>query len=778
MVAQDYIPTAPAKQTIEKIVRQKPKIEDLITVERPGKPSSALLLENAPSKRSAKTTKPSKKSGEVKTVRDHLLIITEKPQAASKIASAIGDAKKLSDNGVSYFELTKDGKKIYVASAVGHLFNLTYKKGQSGWPVFDLEWKGSHEIKASFTKKYFDVLKKLANRSSEFIVATDFDVEGEVIGWNVLRFICNRETAKRMKFSTLTHDELLNAYNNSLNELNWGNAYAGEARHFIDWLYGINLSRAMMSSIKKAGSFKILSIGRVQGPALKIIVDRDREIDNFKSEPYFTASAIKGPYEFKHPKDIFDAKEIEKFEKVKEVTSETKKSEEKIAPGVPFDLTTLQREAYRLYKINPAQTLEIAQRLYLDGIISYPRTSSQKIPDVIEPKKILKKLVKYFPEAARATRKVPIEGKKSDPAHPSIYPTGDYKDCEGQDAQLYLLIVKRFIACFSEDCITNNKKITLTAVDKEGNKIKYNYQKRKQQDAFDDEEEKEKVEEDKSKDAVINFIGDAVCVVKKGWTEFYPIKIEEMDIADMNGKMMIDEIKIESKETQPPNRFTPASLVSILERKNLGTKATRSSIIETLFERGYLDGRSIKATPLGLHLIESLEKYSPIIVDENLTRQLEEQMEEIQSSSQDFAKKKDNVVKKAKEIIAEISKELKENEENIGKHLTEGLTSFRKEQNEQNTLMPCPQCGKGNLRIMFSKKTKRYFVSCSAYPDCKKIFSLPPNALIKKADKVCPEDNFPKLLAIRKAKRPWEFCFNPDCPEEKRKRLEWEKKRI
>jgi reverse gyrase len=236
MVAKDYIPTYGAKHTIEKEVAQKPRTEDLVKVEVPGKPSSAYILEKSPGKKRFQRIKKSgKKTDEnVKSVRDHLLIITEKPQAANKIANALGDARKLSENNVPYYELEKDGKKIYVASAVGHLFNLTYKKGQSGYPVFELEWKASHEIKANFTKKYLDVLKKLAARSGDFIVATDFDVEGEVIGWNVLRFICKQDNAKRMKYSTLTAEELKHAYENSMKELHWGNAYAGEARHFVE----------------------------------------------------------------------------------------------------------------------------------------------------------------------------------------------------------------------------------------------------------------------------------------------------------------------------------------------------------------------------------------------------------------------------------------------------------------------------------------------------------------------------------------------------------------
>ena len=420
-----------------------------------------------------------------------------------------------------------------------------------------------------------------------------------------------------------------------------------------------------------------------------------------------------------------------------------KKTEESLSPPTPFDLTTLQREAYRWHKINPAETLKIAQKLYLDGLISYPRTSSQKIPEAIEPKKILKALEKHFPEAKEASRSKPIEGEKSDPAHPSIYPTGDFGNMDEREEKLYNLIAKRFISAFSKDAVTANKRITLTAAN----------------------------------DKKIKFKASGLKVLEKGWTKVYPAILEESDLPDLKGKVKIDEIKILDKETQPPKRYTPASLVTTLEKKNLGTKATRSSIIETLFDRGYLDGNSIKATPLGLRLIESLEKYSPIIIDENLTKELEDGMERIQESSSDLEKKEQEIIEKVKSVITDISKEFKIKEKEIGLDLLKGIEVQRHEQQEANTLNQCPTCKKGNLRIMYNRASRRYFVACSAYPECKQTYTLPPNALMKKSENICESCKWPKLLAIRKAKRPWELCFNPECEIVIKQRAEWEAKK-
>ncbi|OIO42721.1 DNA topoisomerase I [Candidatus Pacearchaeota archaeon CG1_02_35_32] len=666
-----------------------------------------------------------------------MVIITEKPQAALKIASALADKtpRKYSENRVPFYELFHKGEKIIVATAVGHIFNLNYKKGQTGWPIFEIEWIPSHQKKASFTKNYYNLLKKLTGRAKQVIVATDYDVEGEVIGWNVLRFIFKEKDAKRMKYSTLTKDELIKSYEKPLKTLDWGQAYAGETRHEADWLYGINLSRALMSAIKTTGSFKLLSIGRVQGPALKIIVDKEREISKFKPEPYWQVFAITHNNEFKHPKDIFDKALLSEFEGITEGQAETKKSQESVQPPSPFDLTTLQREAYRLHKFTPSKTLQLAQSLYLSGLISYPRTSSQKIPEQIEPKKILKKLAKKFPQASLATRDKPIEGKKSDLAHPSIYPTGDFQQLEENEKKLYELIVKRFISCFCEDAITNNKRIKITAKDK-------------------------------------LFTASGLQVEKRGWLEVYPMEMKESNLPDLNGKIKIEKIRFDDKMTQPPKRYTPTSLVSLLEKKNLGTKTTRSMIVDTLFDRGYLDGKSIQATPLGIKLIETLEKYSPIIIDENLTQDLEKRMQGIQEAKSKFKEKHDEIIKNVERLISDISKEFKANESKIGQDLLKGTEELREQEKENNTLMACHVCKKGHLAIKYSKKFKRQFVACDNYPECKSTYSLPPGGFIKKTDKV-NDEGLPILISLKKGKRPWEFPFDPHWKEkqEKNKKL-------
>jgi DNA topoisomerase I len=718
------------KQAVEVKVKQPPSPEELETVEVIGKPETIKKQKKTVKKKTAKT-------------RGYVLIITEKPQAAAKIADALseGESKKLKGSkGIGYYELKRNNQKIVVACAVGHLFSVSQTKKGTDYPIFDIGWFPNFEVnKKDFTKKYYQTIKSLVKDASEIVVATDFDTEGEVIGYNIVRFIAEREDAKRMKFSSLTADELQKSYDNSLPTIEWGQAIAGETRHFLDWMYGINLSRALMNSIKKVGKFKIMSIGRVQGPALNLIVEKEHQILGFKSTPYWqvfiTINDGKNKIELKYNKDITKKQELDKFNELNGKTANaiTKKTKETVHPPAPFDLTTLQLETYKFHGINPSVTLQAAQSLYLGGLISYPRTSSQKIPEAMEPKKILEKLSKHFKETFYSTREKPVEGSKSDPAHPAIIPTGIHQKLEGYDEKIYNLIVKRFISCFCDSAELENKKVEL-----------------------------------KIDNLLFNERG--MEILKKGWMNVYPVKMTEKEVKDFNGVVTIEKVRFEEKVTKPPKRYSPASIISELEKRNLGTKATRANIIETLYKRFYIQDKSIKATELGIRLIDSLRKYSPVIIDEKLTREIEKDMDQMRESKKDLNKKQTKTIEKAKGALIEISKDFKENEEKIGLELTKANEALWNQQKEDNKLgITCPLCKEGELTIKFTPRFNSYFVACTNYPNCKKTYSLPSRSLIKKIDKKCDACNWPMLISIRKGKRPWNFCFNPECPNRGKK---------
>src|SRR3989344_2905937 len=285
------------------------------------------------------------------------LIITEKPSSAEKVAFALAEGKpvKKKNKQCSYYELKHNNKNILVTSAVGHLYGLAEKnKGSWTYPVFDIVWEPTYKTskEANYVKDYIDTITMLATKAEEFTIA------------------CKKKDAHRMKFSTLTKGDLVEAYEQKLNHLDWGQANAGETRHKLDWFYGINLSRALTSSVKAAGSFKVMSIGRVQGPALKLLVDREKEVQAFKPEPFwrisFQGKYKSSPLEAWHKEDrIFDQEKVKKiFSKIKNekeaLVTAVNKSVRNQSPPTPFNLTDLQSESYALFKITPKETLAIA----------------------------------------------------------------------------------------------------------------------------------------------------------------------------------------------------------------------------------------------------------------------------------------------------------------------------------------------------------------------------------------------------------------------------------
>ncbi|MBW3022222.1 DNA topoisomerase I [Candidatus Woesearchaeota archaeon] len=674
------------------------------------------------------------------------LIITEKPAAANKVASALADGKPIKKNekGVPYYEITHGKKDIVVACAVGHLYGLTQKADKKKQiPIFEVEWKPVSETSktAKFSKKYLDVIKKLCKGASEITVATDYDIEGEVIGLNIVRFACKKKDAKRMKFSTLTKSDLIKAYDAAAKHLDWGQANAGETRHKLDWFYGINTSRALMRAIKKAGMFKLMSTGRVQGPALKFIVEREKEIAKFKPVPYWQLE-LQGKVDKNkiiawHEKDKFWKKEeaqdaLKKTKGNDGVVDKVERSRLNQMPPHPFDLTSLQVESHKCLNISPKETLAIAQELYTSGYISYPRTSSQQLPPGIGFKKILQSLAKqsnYKVECDSLLKKQnlnPNNGKKTDPAHPAIYPTGiPPKKIKPRDAKVYDLIVRRFLATFGEHAVRETMKAFI----------------------------------DVNKEV---FIAKGTRTVEKGWHVYYGkytmLKEEELPNVSKGQTVHVDKIIMHDKETQPPKRFTESSIIKELERRNLGTKATRAAIIDTLFNRGYVEGKPIKATELGIKTSDTLSKYSPTIVDEELTRSFEEEMDKIR----DGKSKVDSVIQRAESAVKKIVEEFKEHETKIGKNLMDAQIETR---DEMSMVGKCPVCSQGELHIRTGKFGR--FIACNRYPDCKTTFGLPKGGLIKGADKVCEHCGFPLILVIKRGKRPQEVCFNQDCPSKK-----------
>ncbi|VVB58713.1 Reverse gyrase [Candidatus Anstonella stagnisolia] len=664
------------------------------------------------------------------------LIICEKPKVAQKVAAALSGGKfeQKRHAGVSYFLLNRNGKEIAIAPAVGHVYSLMQESKGHGYPVFDIKWVPAYEVDkgADYTKGYVESIEALARKADEFVCACDYDIEGSLIGFNVIRFACKSEKGKRMKFSALTEEDLIDAYE-GMGELDYLNAYAGEARHMLDWFYGINLSRALMEAIRKSGKYQVMSIGRVQGPSLHILASREKEIVAFKPIPYWQLFALCKAVKFTHVKERFLKKE-EASAALKASTNEgivesVEAREYAQNPLPPFDLTDLQVEAYKQFSFAPAQTLQMAQTLYESSLISYPRTASQKLPEKLNLAKIINAIAKQGEYAKSAGELIakkrfkPFEGKKEDPAHPAIHPTGQAGQMGEKEKKLYDLIVRRFLSCFAEAAKRESMKVVLDC-----NAQRY------------------------------SVTGNRT--VEQGWFAHYApyVKLEETTLPSFvkGEKVHVDEFKMEEKKTQPPKRYTPASLISELEDRELGTKATRAVIVDTLFKRGYLSGsKSIGVTPFGMAVHDTLAKNAPEILDEELTRNIEKEMELITEGRV----QKETAVEDGKKILIKILEEFREKEKEIGLELAMGL---RQKEVGGSLLGKCNKCKDGELRIIRSKAGNQ-FVGCSNYPTCTNTYSLPREAKIEALGRMCEKCGTPMVKVIRRAQRPFEMCLSMSC---------------
>jgi DNA topoisomerase-1 len=678
------------------------------------------------------------------------LIIAEKPSVALRIAIALGNntQKRLNMNGVSYYEIDDGKERLYIAAAVGHLFTIRQSDNKQGYPILDVKWSASYEVNKSsyFTKKYLDVFSELGKRSDHYINACDFDIEGTVIGTNIIKFLGGDmlKNSKRMKFSTTTIPDLKEAYAN-LMPLDTSNFYAGEARHMLDWLWGINLSRALTSALVGTKFMRYLSIGRVQGPTLAILARRELEIGKFISKPYWLVLALIKDVEFSNSRgEIFEKNTADKAledtsaHSKRAVVKEVETNEQLVRPYPPFDLTALQLEASRVLRMDPSATLATAQSLYERAYISYPRTSSQKLPPTLGLPKIIGELAKNPTYQELANRLIserrfrPNEGIKSDEAHPAIYPTGIIpKSLTDVESRLYNLIVKRFMACFAAYAKVARMKVTIAAGGEQ-------------------------------------YIANGSRTLEKGWFEYYEYAVAKEKILPEFKKDEIIEISkayTNELQTQPPRRYGKAALIAELEKKELGTKATRASIIDTLFKRGYIEGSSIKVTNFGMSVYNALNDNVNMIVNEETTRKLDEDMEKISEGK----KTPEEVIKEGKDMLLEALKVFDSNKSKIAVEMQKGISD------SEVALGKCPKDG-GDLVIRKSKIGKQ-FVACANYPNCTVTYSIPQNALIVPTGKICEHCKTPIVKVIRKGKGVFEIDLDPDCITKKKWKEKMEKKK-
>ena len=687
---------------------------------------------------------------------------------------------------------------------MGHLYGLsdTKKGNKKIIPILDPTWvplstlknRGSSSKFLTFKiEKILREISEISKNAGGFIHACDYDQEGEVIGYNILEHTCHNKysIAKRAKFSSLTDEEIIQSFNNLLPP-NEKLKDAGTSRHMIDFIYGINLSRALTNSINKKNSvgekkkgYQQLSIGRVQGPTLAFVVEREKEIENHIFEPYWNVIA---DFEKNNQiiKTYYQPQRIDSKSTAENVINSCKNQLGKVTdikfqktslrPPIPFNLGDLQKEAYRLFRFTPSYTLSIAEKLYLAALISYPRTSSQKLPSSINYEKIIKAVSKqdnnlhqrstydnktksilsYSEISSKLlANKVlkPNEGKETDPAHPAIYPTGQNPKQKLEDSELKLLdlIIRRFFSSFGEEASSSQISVTITVKDKF---------------TFKAEEKK---------------------IVFEGWIEYYRpyfdlsgfVVLDSLSFLKTNDVLKNVKIELLEKFTQPPPRYNQSTLLQKMEREKIGTKATRSEIISTLFKRNYITNfvpsatatnqsvtydsklvsknapisgnqkeqttkfeyrgiqkSGLRPTEIGIAIVSSMKKYIPNIVSTSLTRDMETQLEQIESGNTTAVQ----VVDKARNNIKEAIQSFNLNESKIGQEISSALevnrtTSPMRKPTFISSLGTCPVCKSGNLIIKKAIKSKKRFAGCTNYSSAKCLATspLPQKGSIKSA---------------------------------------------
>lgn len=642
------------------------------------------------------------------------LIITEKQNVAERIAKILfKDVKTLKKGKISYYY--SPSGDAYVIGLKGHILELDFPKKFRSWTKTKLlDLINADFIKEEKEKEIISLLKELAKRAERVTIATDYDREGELIGVEALEII-GKDNLKvdRARFSAITKEEILKAFNNPA-KVDFNLASSALARQKIDLIWGAVLTRFISLSSGRLGK-DFLSVGRVQTPTLRLIVEREKEIENFKPEKYYEIFIDLNNFLAKHPeryKDIKEAKYV--LSKVGEwaVVKQFKTVTRAEPKPIPFNTTEFLRVASNF--MPPHMAMSIAENLYINGYISYPRTDNTVYPSSLNLIEITKAFLNSdFAKEAKIVLNqkeiIPSRGKKETTDHPPIYPTAvaNRNELSVNEWKIYELIVRRFLATLAENALW---EIRSAELDSNG----------------------------------VKFVAGGRELIKPGWREiYYYSKAEEihLPVLKVSERLRIINKKIEEKETKPPPRFSPSTLIKLMEKLNLGTKSTRHEIIKKLLSRGYIDGNPYRPTQIAFSVIDVLKDKAETITLPEMTAKLEEEMDKIAEGT----KKESEVVLESRKMLFEILKNIRE--QSVAIKLKEGIR-------RDKIIGQCPNCGK-EIVIRKSKAGKR-FVGCSGYPVCKFSLPLPQKGSIYVTAKTC-KDHSIRILKIR-GKKSWNFC--------------------
>ncbi|OPY38248.1 MAG: Reverse gyrase [Methanoregula sp. PtaU1.Bin051] len=661
------------------------------------------------------------------------LIVAEKNISARRIAQILAEGKKVTekkDAGVSVYYFGE-------AAAIGlrgHVVEVDFEPGYQNWRSASATPRhliDAKTIKVPTEKKIVTLLQKMARQAARVTIATDFDTEGELIGkeaFELIRAVNKSVPIDRARFSAITPQEIIAAFSHTT-DLDFSLASAGEARQLIDLMWGASLTRFISLAARRGGQ-NILSVGRVQSPTLTMIVDREKEIESFVPEKYWQLSltTIKGEnfVEARHTHGRFKVKSAAEFarDQTKEplvVTEVSQGSKVDRSPS-PFDTTSFIVAAARL-GFSAANAMRIAEDLYMNGFISYPRTDNTIYPATLDLNGILS-VLKNSPfrkdvEWVIANRRaVPTRGKKSSTDHPPIHPTAPAtKDILGEGTfALYELVLRRFLATLAPDAQWQTLKVLFDAGGEE-------------------------------------YTATGGRLVSPGWHTVYPFseaKETILPVFTVGEKLPIKKVAFEEKETQPPARYTQSKLIQRMEELGLGTKSTRHEVIAKLVSRKYVEGTPLRPTLVGRVVIESLEKHADTITKPDMTRTLDAHMQQIKQSQ----RTREDVVRESREMLHAAFDQLEAHERVIGDEI-------RSRTAEEMTLGMCPVCRNGTLSIKHMRGSAQ-FIGCSRYPDCTFNIGLPLAqwGYAVRTDEVCQKHGLNFVRLVRKGSRPWDI----GCP--------------
>ncbi len=668
------------------------------------------------------------------------LIICEKHNAAQRITTILskGKARRTIINKVPLYDFVDENRnKFNVIGLKGHVVNLDFPSKFNRWNHLELKNLIQIEvIKKVQDWKIVNLLKKLAENVDEVIIATDYDREGELIGVEGLELVQQAKASvkvKRARFSALTAPEIQRAFKN-LSDVDYNLSTAAYSRQIIDLKWGAVLTRFISLASNQTGK-DFLSVGRVQSPTLALIVDREKEILDFKPQPYWQiiANLEKGiKFSAMHKEDKFWDEEVAKdiYERAKQaskgIVKEVEIKQENDGPPAPFNTTSFLRAATTL-RLTAAKAMIIAEELYTSGLISYPRTDNTVYPKSIKLRKLLEMLKKTdfsddANELLQQHKLTPTRGKVTATDHPPIHPVGAAKksDLKPGHWKVYELVVRRFMATLASWAKAEKTK-ALIEINKEP------------------------------------FIANGLKYFELGWHKYYPyFDLKEKDIPKLikGDEVGIINIDLESKETKPPKRYSQGSLIQEMDKLGLGTKSTRHEIIQKLYSRGYIKENKPEPTLMGKAVILALENYATTITKPDMTAVLEKDMDEIAKGN----KKMGDVVKESEDMLNEIIMVLEKNKSLIAKSIKDALRT-------QNVIGKCKDCG-SDLVVITSRRGKR-FIGCSQFPNCRRSYPLPQYGKIVPMDSECKLCGAPEVKVINSKKKPWHICVNIKCDRNK-----------